>query len=488
VSRSTKKNFAYNAVYQIFKVLTPLLTTPYLSRVLGPEGVGTYSYTFSITGYFVAFAALGMTNYGARVIATARDDRRKLSQTFWSAYFNQLIVGAVVLVVYVVYSLTIAQGGTLICALWTFYLLSALADVSWLLFGVEEFRIPTMRSILVKAIELVLIFACVKSEGDLWIYIAIDSFIWFANQALLWPFIRRYVDWVRPTWKQVSVHFKPNLGLFVPVIAISLYTNMDKVILGAMTDVVQSGYLDYSEKMSKIPLAVIQALGTVMLPRMAATIAQGRIKEARGLVEYSAWFMLAGSLGLAFAISAVAPEFVPVFFGDDYLPCIELMIVISLVVPLISSSNIIGKQYLLPTFRDRYYTLSVIAGALVNVALNLMLVPSLQAMGAAIANVAAEASVLAVQASVVRKELPLGRYLKNALPFTVMGIIMCAVVRLAASVLTATLGVGVLSLVIEMALAGAVFLGLAFVWCKRTHEPYYDRFMGPFRRRLGLGS
>lgn len=465
-SHSVKKNFLWNASYQLLLVIVPLVTTPYLSRVLGPEQVGTYSYTYSVTNYFVLFATLGMANYGARLVASAGDDRARRSRLFWAAYASQLCVSVPVAAAYVLYALTEPQGGWLVAAVWGMWVVSATLDVSWLFFGVEDFRLATERSVATKLVSVAAILLLVKTPGDLWIYCASIAGSFLANQLLLWPFVNRHVDWARPSWREVKCHFGPNLRLFAPVVAISLYTSLDKIMLGAVSGMEQAGFFEYSEKISRLPMAVVTALGTVMLPRMTSELSAGKLSAAKRLLGDSMRVMQAAAMAMAFGIMAVAPEFVPVFFGPGYDPCVWIMSVVALTVPLVSASNVIGVQYMLPTFSDQAYTLSVCVGAGVNVTLNLALLAPLGALGAAVSTVAAEVAVLTVQCWVVRGDLPLAGYLRGALPFVAIGVAMVPVVRLVAGVAPA----GVAGLVLEV-VAGGVFYGLvSLAWLAATGD------------------
>jgi O-antigen/teichoic acid export membrane protein len=477
MSRSVKVNFVYQASYQLLVILTPLVTTPYLSRTLGAEGVGMFSYTHAITNYFVMFAMLGMSNYGVRSIAACGDDRERRSRVFCSAYLCQLTVGCLALFAYVIYALTLAHGGIILTLVWGLWVLSALIDVSWLLFGVEEFKVPTIRSIVTKLLSLVVIFGFVRSSDDLWIYVLAISGSFLLNQLLVWPFVSKYIDIVKPTSCEVLSHLIPNLRLFVPVIAVSLYTSMDKILLGAIAGETQTGYFEYSEKLSKIPMALITAMTTVMLPRMSASIAEGDTKKALGQLDNSLWVMLALAFAFCFGIIAVAPEFAPVFLGDEFAECDVMMAVLALIIPIISFSNVLGKQYLLPTMRDGKYTFSLCVGAAVNIAINLCLIPYLGAMGAAISTVAAELAVAIVQSIVVFYELPLLRYLKNSIPFLVAGIIMCCAVRCVAVQCNSICNLSVQGLVLEILVGAAIYICLVSIWCFVTRDSHIAFFI-----------
>ena len=310
---SIKKNFLYQATYQLLLILTPLITTPFLSRVLGASQVGVYSYTFSITNYFVMFIVLGMSSYGVREIAACGTDRAKRTETFWGMFSCQLLASAIVVAVYIVYMFTDPQGGFLLACVWGMWVISAVLDITWLFFGVEEFKIPTIRSIITKVASLVVIFVFIRTPDDLWIYCAAIAGSYLVNQVLLWPFLKRYVDIARPSIAGVRKHMGPNLRLFIPVIAISFYVTLDKVMLGAMTNMTQTGFFEYSEKLSRMPMAVITAMGTVMLPRMTAELHAGNREKALDLLQGSIGAMLAMAFALMFGIIAIAPEFAPVF-------------------------------------------------------------------------------------------------------------------------------------------------------------------------------
>lgn len=476
---SVKKNFLWNVSYQLLLVLAPLATTPYLSRTLGAEQVGIYSYTYSIANYFVLFATLGMANYGVRVVASAGDDRVARSRAFWSAYFCQLCVAVPAIVAYFVYSALHPQGGSDIALVWAMWVISSAADVSWLFFGSEEFRLPTERSFITKLASIVIIFLFVRDPDDLWIYCAAISASYLINQAIMWPFINRYVDWYRPSISEIKSHFIPNIRLFAPVVAISLYTSLDKIMLGAISGMAQAGYYEYSEKISKMPMSVITALGTVMLPRMTAALAAGEREGAKRLLGESMWVMQAAAMAMSFGIAAIAPEFATVFFGPGYEPCAQIMPIISIVIPIISASNVIGVQYMIPTFSDKAYTVSVCVGAAVNIVCNLMLLAPLGALGAAIATVLAELSVLVFQCVVVRKDLPLFSYAREALPFMIIGFAMMLIVRATATMLGEASVIGLAS---EIAVGAASYGVLALLWCFISHRmDQITRYVGKKR-------
>ena len=485
MARSLKINFAYQAAWQILLILTPLITTPYLARVLGTSAIGSYSFAFSVATYFGMVATLGMSTHGVRVIAACGDDRQRRSRVFWSTYASQLLMGTLTTALYIVYMLFFSAVDFRITAAWGFYVIAAVLDITWLLFGVEEFKIPTIRSIITKLASIIAIFVFVHTPDDAWIYALAIALSFFVNQILIWPFVKRYVDFAKPQKDEFVKQFKGSAGLFIPVIAINLYTTLARILLGAMTDMSQVGFFDYADKLSRMPLAVVTAVGTVMLPRMASKLASGKRDEAVALLEDSLWSMLAMALALAFGIAAIAPEFAPVFLGEKFARCDSLMAILAISIPLISFSNVLGRQYLVPTQRDRLYTISVFIGAAVSIVLSIVLIPHLLAMGTVISSVAAELTVLLVQALFTRKELPLLRYVRNAIPFVAAGAIMFAIVRFAAAAFNAVWGISIIGLILEILVGIVAFALIALVWCFVSKDPHFKRVFGQVAQRLG---
>lgn len=471
---SVKKNFIYNVAYQILVIILPLVTAPYLSRVLGAGQLGQYSYTYSVANYFVLFAMLGVNNYGNRCVARARGDRARLSSEFWSVYCFQLLATVAVCAAYVAYALALSGDATL-ALVWVPYVASAGLDVNWLFFGLEEFRLTVTRNFVVKLATFALTLVLVRGEHALVIYCALMSASYLASAAALWPFVGREVDRARPTAWQVLSHLRPNLVLFVPVVAVSLYTVLDKVMLGAMSSFEETGYFENAYKVATMPTAVITALGTVMLPRVAGLLAEGRREEARGYLGVSMWAAMAMAFAFAFGVAGVAPVLVPVLFGDGFAPSEAAMCVIVADMPLMAWANVLRTQLLIPEGRDREYVSSVVCGAAVNVAVNLALIPRLGALGASAGTFCAEAAVCLVQARAVRRDVPQGRWLLRCLPFAAIGAAMCALVR----AMGAAMGASAATLLLQVLAGAAAYSLLSLAWCVASRDEGYEALVRP---------
>ena len=190
---SVRRNYLYNIAYQVLTLILPLITTPYVSRVLGTDGVGTFSYTFSVAYYFVLFAMFGVNNYGNRSVAMARDDKAELSRTFWGIWTVQAVMCLLCTGIYLVYALFVADD-QLLAIVWVPYVLTGALDINWFFFGLEKFRITVLRNFVIKLSTFVLTFAVVRGEWALFNYLLLMSLSYFVSVAVLWPFVRQEVS------------------------------------------------------------------------------------------------------------------------------------------------------------------------------------------------------------------------------------------------------------------------------------------------------
>lgn len=422
MSNSIKSNFLYNLTYQILILIIPLITTPYLSRILGSEGIGNYAYAYSCAYYFVIFAHLGLNNYGNRSIASIRDNKARLNNTIWEIYFLQLFTSILSIVLYIFVVIFVFKSP--MSWIMSFYVLSALFDINWIFFGLENFKLTVIRNTVIKVLATTLIFILVKSSTDLYIYGMIMSISFLISELALWPYLLKKVPFKIPEVDKIIKHFKPNIVLFIPIIAVSLYKYMDKIMLGAMTTVSQVGYYESVERIMNVPIAVITALGTVMLPQMSNLISKGRNEQAKRYLNNSINFAMFVSCALCFGIMGVSDIFVPLFYGNGFEACISLFNILMPSCIFVAFSNVIRTQYVIPNGQDKIFIISVSCGALCNLIINFLLIPQYQANGAAIGTLCAEVAVWGVQLIAVRKDLKVKRFLIKTIPFLISGGLM----------------------------------------------------------------
>lgn len=418
----------YNAFYNVLVLILPLLTAPYISRIMGAERIGIYSYSYSVASYFGLFISLGLSNYGNRTIAGVRHNKERLSRTFWSIYTMQLLMAGIVIAIYIIYIIILASN-KLMASIQLIYLLSVAIDTNCFFFGLEQFKLTVTRNIILKILNVFLIFLLVKNKDDLYLYGLIMVIGPLLEQCILWRFLSRYISFEKINFKEVTAHIIPNLILFVPVIAVSLYTIMDRVMLGLMSNMMEVGYYENANKLTSIPTMAITTLGTVMLPRIISHLAAiGKNDETKKYLQKSLLLSVFLSSSLAFGISGVSKEFVPLFYGSGFDKCSELIPILVMSSIFIPFANVIRTQYLILYKQDKIYIISVFMGAGINMIINALLIPHIQSIGAAIGTLIAEFTVCVYQCYRVRKEIPVSQYARQGLPLLFSGIIMYLII------------------------------------------------------------
>lgn len=465
LERDLKRNISYQTMYQLLSVIAPLVVTPYISRLLGSENIGTYSYTYSIAYYFVMFAILGVTNYGNRTIASVNKSREERSRVFWEIYVFQMIMSILMLGLYIVYLLLFCKKNHFIAILQILYVLTPLFDISWLFFGCEDVKPVVIKNTIVKIISLVGIFTLVRSEKDLWIYTILLSGGQLFGMISMWFSLSKVIDFYKPCLTNIKKHIVPNITLFIPVIAISVYKTMDKIMIGALSSNAQVGFYTNAESLINAPMGFILAVGTVMLPRITNMLANGKQDESIELFHKSMKLTMCFVCAASFGISTVAASFVPIYYGAGYQDCIFLLRGQAIVMLFLAWANVVRTQYLLPHKHDKKYILSIFSGAGINVVLNLILIPKYQAAGAMVATIAAEGIVCIVQTLDAVHHINIFKCFMENIFFIISGIVMM--------VLTKTIvktNASVKSLFLQIFVGGAIYVSLLaiYIFCQRN--------------------
>ncbi|MFZ8764734.1 flippase [Enterococcus diestrammenae] len=422
------KNYFYNVGYQIFVILIPLVTVPYVSRVLGSEGVGINAYTNSIIQYFILFGSIGINLYGNRTIAYNRDNRKKMSQLFWEIAILRMVCIAISYIAFLIFVSVVSEYQNFYFYQ-SFLIIAAGLDISWFFMGNEDFKKTVLRNTLVKIISLIAIFVFVKSKNDIGLYILILSLSILFGNLTLWPYLRNIV--ILPKIKELNLwrHFFPSLSLFVPQVATQVYLVLNKTMLGLMVGVSSTGYYENSDKIVKVILAIVTATGTVMLPRVANTFAKGQTEKVAKYLYQSFDFVTAICFPMALGLSAIAPKFSVWFLGPEFEVTGILISILSLVIIFIGWSNVLGTQYLLPTNQTKYYTMSVVSGAIVNLILNFPLIMNFGVFGAVISTVLSEFTVSLVQIILARRTLKISLLFSGKWKYLISASVMFIVVR-----------------------------------------------------------
>lgn len=469
MSSNVRSNYIYSIIYRLSICVLPLIVTPYIARVLGVTGNGVYTFSSTVACYFILFGKLGLDNYGNRTIAICRDDAQERSRAFTGIYIMQLATSALAVMLYIMTVRLFFHGHALIYGMQLLYVLSVLFDVSWFFYGMEKFRLTTIRSLISRALLIVAVFLFVKEENDLWIFTLLMSLSFLLEQMMLLPFVFRYVHLVRVSRQEILSHLRPNIRLFLPIFALSVYNWMDKIMLGMIKGSDPVAYYNYAESIINLPKGIVVALGTVMLPRISNMVANHQLEESRAALRNSMKLIGFICCLLCFGIAGVSPVFVPFFLGPQYEPTIDLTIQLAIVMLPMGISDVIQTQYLIPYQRDRIYIRSIFIGALLDFGLNLIMIPPMGPSGAVISTIVAEVCVVLYQISYIRDVYSMRELLSALGPF-----IGCGVIEFTVTFSMRDLPLAPPTLIVLQMLAG----GCTYLLC-------YAAYVAIFKRREG---
>lgn len=400
-------NIILNLIYQIFLILTPLLTAPYIARTLGASGVGIYSYSNSLVTYFTVFAALGTVSYGTREIARSRENKDEYSKKFWEIELITIATSVFALVGWLVLALLYKEYKIYLLIL-SFQIAAICLDISWLYAGLEKFKYTISINSLTKIIGIVLIFLFVKSSDDVALYVLIMASTHFAGNASMWLFLPKVIAKQKISFDSMKQHFKGTMVFFIPSIAVTLYAIIDKTLIGLLitgtttqvidgTEVVvknsnvENGYYEQATSIiTMIKTVCFVAINAVLSSRVSFLFKKGETAIIQSTVKRAMNFTLFLSVGACFGIIAISRVFVPLFFGPGYEKTAILIVVLAPIVPILCVSSVLGTLYYTPAGKRKQTSYYVIIGMIINLVVSIPLVLLLKSVGAAIASLFAE--------------------------------------------------------------------------------------------------
>lgn len=397
------KNYLYNASYQILLMLAPLLTTPYVARILGAHANGINTYTNGWVTFFCLFGQLGVGLYGNREIAYCRDNLNERSEVFWEVWSIQLAASVISLAAYLFAVMVFSSTFQYFFLLQSLYIIGGALDISWYFMGVEDFKKIVVRNACVKLISIGLIFLLVRSPQDLSKYIFLLGGSSLLGTLSLWPYLKGQIKLIPLHNLHPFQHLYPTILLFIPTITTQIYLVVNRIMLGRMSTQDAVSQFDFGDKMIKLALSLVTAVGTVMLPHIANKFAEGDQASVHRSLVKSFDFCTALAVPIMFGLMAISTKFAPWFLGSEYGPTSKVIFYEAPVVVFIAWSNVTGTQYLMPVHREKAFTFSVTIGAIVNIITNLLLIPKYGVNGAAVATVISEASVCIVQLLLMRR-------------------------------------------------------------------------------------
>lgn len=457
MKRKIVSNFIYQASYQLLLVILPIITVPIVSRALGPSGVGTYNYISSNVSYFTLICGLGLANYGVREIAIARSNRYDCSKKFWELELYNVFFSLATFIVYIVFALF--TKNKLLYLIQGMVVLGSLFDITWFFSGLEDFKKITIRNFVIRLLSFLAIILFIHDKDDLVLYFIIQSVSILLSQLSLWISIRKYVDWVPVTIKDIFSHTAPALQFFIAKIAMTLYTSATKTILGLMTTMVVVGYYSNSLTLVTLTGSIVNAMNTIMIPRMSHLFSlddeEGMIK----VLEKTIHLQLYLTIALTFGIIATNDKLIDWFFGSQFEAIKNVVPFVAPVLIFQSLQMAIAAQYLIPKKEMKDYNISVVIGAIISVIVNIVTIPFWGIYGAVAGILSGYITICVLRVKVLLYQTnfkfqwrQIGKYMISGL--SMWGVIFLVTNNMKSSIYTTTL---------QVVIGGIVYISVSYI-------------------------
>lgn len=408
--------------------LVPIIVTPYISRVFGPQGVGIQSYVFAVATYFVMFAMLGTSIYGTREIAQSRDDRQKCSLQFWEIFFLKVITTLLSLLAWGFFVFSTTQYKAFYLAA-SSQIIATIFDISWFFDGYEKMDVIAIRNVIIKILNLIFVFSVIKKAEDVWIYIfSVGVFTLFGNISL-WFSLKKYLVSIHIQEINVFRHLRDSIIYFIPTFATLVYTVLDKVMIGIITkNEAENGFYEQAERIINIGKNLVCTLPNVMAARISYLFAIDDRKEIQRKVFFSIdffWFM---SLPITLGLIGISHSLIPWYFGEEFSQVEYLIYIMCWLVLIVGASAVLGRVYLTPSGQRARSSKAIIAGAICNFLLNIILIPRFASFGAAIASVVGELIVASIYLYMSKEFIKVNEFFILAWKKIISAVIMLLVI------------------------------------------------------------
>ena len=419
------KNFIYNNVLGITNLLIPILIFPYISRILGPSGIGIVSFAVSLTTVFALIGSLGIPIYGIREIAKVKNDKEKLSKIF-----SELLI---IQVSWMVFTLTVYS-------FWLFFtdtfnseqiikyasylhIFGLIGMFTWFFQGIENYKFITVINFLIKFLMIVLLFVLVKNQDHYWIYYSVIAVTTLVGSIVSLFYAFSFVK-VKYTNLDFRRHLKPILILFSTQLAIGIYVNLDIIFLNYFSNEYEVGLYAPASRLVKIILIVVTSLGTVLIPKLSLYIKEGKIEESKKIIIKSLQFIFLITLPINVLLICLSKEIIFVFAGEEFMYSATLLTLLAPVIFLIGLSNVFGLQILVPANKEKKLMLAVLIGAVISVVLNCILIPELKSKGAAYTIIITELIITVLTYYFAKQEMKFNLPFKSIIYYFLLAILI----------------------------------------------------------------
>lgn len=460
-----KSNLFFSVILKLLMYMIPLITAPYISRVLGPEGVGEYSFANSIVSYFALIVNFGFVGYGTLRISANRYDKTKYSAYFWSIIFVRFVL---LLVSVSLYFLLLKIGIKNTESIEIYFILSLTIfanffDITYLFQGLENFKIISVINSFVRLIGAVSLFVFVKKPEDLVLYAFIQTSQLIIVAALPWIFTRGSIEKPSFSISLIGDTVKTSFFFFLPTLAVTLCSLVDKTMLGTMSEKIQVGYYEQADKIILIVVNVLHAFAPVFSSRISLLVKQKKEVEIQNNINkmFELYFLI--GIPSVLGLYAVSSRFIPLFFGDSFAPAVSVIIFLIPLILVLSGSNAIGNVYYGP--RNLIWMTSIFygIGSIVNIAINYCLIPQFGAKGAALASLISESLNLSLFIFYSRKGIDYRDIIKRSFKPFLAAIFMFVIIKgFEGFYVSIANGKGILVCIFEIAV-GVITYGICLI-------------------------
>ena len=432
MSQSVKANYILNLINTGTQMLFPLITFPYACRVIEPEGIGQVNFFSSIIGYISLFTCLGIPMYAVREIARDRNDVVKMNRTAIEILLLHALLSLAGYLIVAVLCLTVPQIKVdiplfLILSLTIFF---TAIGCEWFYQGIEDFKYITIRGLIVKVVSVALLFLFVKTKDDLIYYGAYTVVGILGGNIFNFFRLRKYIHKENLIFSKLNIsrHIKPVLQVFSFNVVTSVYLQLNPVLLGFFKGALAVGYFTAATKIMSVVMKLSSCLGVVMMPRTSNLIAEHKEDEFNKLIQKSYDFTIAISLPLTCGLLVAAPYIIKVLCGQEFIPATFASQVIAPIILMVGISNVMGIQVLYPKGKIKTVIHCCLIGAIVDLLLNVILIPFFSYDGTAIAYLGAEVATTVYMYIIAKKDLPIRFFKKCHIDYMLGSILMSVIV------------------------------------------------------------
>ena len=481
MAKSVKRNYIYSLSYQIFSLIMPFITSPYIARILGPENVGTFSFISTYVSYFVLLGRLSIDLYGSRELSYVKNDLTKKSEVFWNLALLNFTNLLIALVIYFAWLLIYKPVNGLFYALSSLTLFSSMLDITWLFSAHEEFGMIALRNFIVRIISVVSIFVFVKSPNDLVNYFLINLITPFVINASMLRYINRYVTFIKPTFLNAYKRYPKVLKISLPNLAVSVYTMLDKLLLGTISGNEYLGYYDYSKRIVAMALTVVSSMTPIMMVKMSGHFKNNDLSLVRGYVAKSFKFSVFSSVLIFSLLISAVPEFIPWFYGSNFSTTIKLIQILSPTIIAVAMGTVAGHQFLLSIGKENLLSLALVIGAVISFSLNILLIPRYDALGASLTSLVTEVTITIILYITISRYMDVKELFRQNYKFFLFSLAVIIPLR----IIGTKMGPSVLTNLLQVALGTIIYLLLSFVFDKDIHS-YMKDVVNKLKSKLAI--